>query len=62
MNLVLYGKHSIEKLEQWAVTLFSDVIDKNVVVPDLSQPVVPFDRTNLGKTIRFRPVKDEDGL
>lgn len=48
MNLVLIGKHSLEKLEQWAVDLFSGVENKNVVVPDFSKPMMPFDSTNMG--------------
>jgi secreted Zn-dependent insulinase-like peptidase len=43
MNLVLYGKSSLEQLEEWAVSLFSSVENKNVTVPDLSQPLMPFD-------------------
>ena len=48
MNLVLISKHSLEQLEQWAVSLFSSVENKNVVVPDMSKPVMPFDSTNMG--------------
>ena len=62
MNLVLYGKHSLEKLEEWAINLFSGVENKNVVVPALSKPVLPFDSANLGKLARFHPVKDKDSL
>ena len=43
MNLVLISKHSLEQLEQWVVELFSAVPNKNVIVPDLSQPKMPFD-------------------
>ena len=48
MNLVLYGKHSLEQLEEWAVSLFSPVPNKNVEHPDLSLPRKPFDESNLG--------------
>jgi len=48
MNLVIYGKHSLEQLEQWATSLFSGVENKNVTVPDYSQPKLPFDSTNMG--------------
>lgn len=62
MNLVLYGKHSLEQLEQWAVSLFSPVENKNVTVPDLSQPKMPFDSSNMGQVARYQPVKDKDTL
>jgi len=48
MNLVLYGKHSLEQLEEWAVSLFKGVENKDVIVPDLSKPAVAFDSSNLG--------------
>lgn len=62
MNLVLYGKHSLEKLEQWAVSMFSPVENKNVTVPDFSQPMMPFDASNMGQVARYQPVKDKDAL
>ena len=43
MNLVLYGNQSMEDLENWAVTHFSGIENKNVTVPDLSEPVMAFD-------------------
>ena len=48
MNLVIYGKHSLEQLESWATSLFTGVENKNVVVPDYSKPQMPFDSTNMG--------------
>lgn len=62
MNLVLYGKHSLEKLEEWAVTKFSGIENKNVVVPDLSLPKIPFDEENMGQIARFQPIKDKDQI
>lgn len=62
MNLVLSGKHSLEELEQWAVSLFSGVENKNVEVPDLSKPIAPFDSSNLGQLAKFPPVKDKDTI
>jgi len=62
MNLVLYGNHSLEKMEQWATSLFAGVENKNVVVPDLSKPCMPFDSTNLGQIAKFQPVKDKDTI
>ena len=48
MNLVVTGKHTIAQLEQWVVSKFSPVENKNVVPPDYSIPKLPFDSTNLG--------------
>ena len=62
MNLVLYGKHSIEQLEEWATSLFNGVENKDVTVPDLSLPQMPFDSSNLGKIARYQPVKDQETL
>ena len=36
--------------------------NKDVTVPDYSQPQMPFDSSNLGQTVRFQPVKDKDTL
>ena len=62
MSLVLYSKHPMEKLEEWAVSLFSGVENKNVTVPDYSQPKMPFDNENLGQIAKYQPVKDKDTL
>ena len=62
MNLVIYGKHSLTQLEEWATTLFSGVENKNVIVPDLSKPVMPFDSSNLGQVVRYQPIKDKDQI
>ena len=43
----------MEQLEAWAVSLFSGVENKEVIVPDLSQPVMPFDNENLGQIARY---------
>ena len=48
MNLVLYGNHELDQLENWAVSLFSGVENKNVTVPDLSEPVMAYNSENLG--------------
>lgn len=47
MKLCVSGKHSIEQLEEWVVKMFSDVVNKDVVVPDLGQPKMPYDQGNL---------------
>lgn len=48
MHLVVTGKHTIAQLEQWVVSKFSPVENKNVVPPDYSVPKMPFDKDNLG--------------
>jgi len=62
MNLVLYGKHSLEQLESWATSLFSGVHNKNVTLPDYSKPQHAFDSSNLGQFLRYQPIKDKDSL
>ena len=62
MNLVLYGNHSLDQLENWAVSLFSGVENKNVTVPDLSEPVMAYNSENLGQVIRHQPILDKDSL
>jgi len=62
MKLTVSGKHSMEQLEEWAVKMFSDVENKNVVVPDLSKPRMPYDKDNLGVIQRMNPVLDKDKL
>jgi insulysin len=42
--------------------MFSAVENKEIVVPDLGKPVVPFTHENLGKIQRFKPVLDKDEL
>ena len=62
MNLVLYGNHSLDQLEGWAVSMFSGVENKNVTVPDLSEPVMAYNSENLGQVIRHQPILDKDSL
>jgi secreted Zn-dependent insulinase-like peptidase len=62
MKLCVTGRHDIDKLESMAINLFSQVEDKNVVVPDLSQPAPAYDKNNLARFYRFIPVKDKDIL
>lgn len=61
MKLCVTGRHDIDKLEEMARQLFSQVADKEVKVPDLSKPA-PYDERNLGHFYRFVPVKDKDIL
>ena len=62
MKLTVSGKHSLEQLEQWAIALFSKVENKNVVVPNLGEPALPFTHENLGKIQRYKPVLDKDEI
>ena len=59
MKLVLYGKHSIERLEQWTTDLFSTIKNIDVEVPNLGDPA-SYDKENLAHIYRFVPVKDKD--
>ena len=61
MRLCMTGRHDIEKMEELARNLFSQVEDKEVVVPDLNTPVA-YDSKNLAHIHRFIPVKDKDIL
>lgn len=62
MHLVVTGRHSIQQLEEWVVSKFSDVENKNVVPPDYSKPAVPFDQENMGQIMKWRPIKDKNIL
>lgn len=62
MKLCVTGRHDIERLEELTRTLFSQVEDKSVIVPDLNAPVPAYDERNLGQIFRFIPVKDKDIL
>ena len=48
MHLVVTGKHTVEELEHWIISKFSDVVNKDVVLPDYSKPCLPFDAENMG--------------
>ncbi|OMJ90452.1 hypothetical protein SteCoe_7150 [Stentor coeruleus] len=54
MSLVLYGKEKTEILEQWAKDLFSQVIDKGVVLKSLDKPIFG----DVGKIIKIVPMKN----
>ena len=53
MKLTMTGKHTLETLEKWAVDLFSAVPNKNVKVPYLGEPKLPYTEENLGQFVRF---------
>ena len=42
--------------------MFSGVENKNVTVPDLSEPVMAYNSENLGQVIRHQPILDKDSL
>ena len=61
MNLTIVGRQEIDQLEQWVTEKFSPIENKNVTIPDLGTPS-PFPAENLGKFVKFVPVKDKDIL
>ena len=46
-------------MQSWVTDKFSPVIDYSVVLPDLGSPH-PYPKENLGKLVKFVPVKDKD--
>jgi insulysin len=61
MSLCVIGSEDIETLEKWVVEKFSPVVNKEVVVPDLCVEK-PFNPEDLGKIVKFVPIKDKDVL
>jgi len=59
MKLTVSGRHDIERLEDWVLDKFSAVENKSVELPDLGMPT-PYPPENLGKLVKFVPVKDKD--
>ena len=60
MTLVVYSKRKLDRMENWVKTMFSPVINKNVIVPELGKPM-PFTKENLnGRVVKFLPIKDLD--
>ena len=55
MTLCVIGKFDIATMEEWITEMFTPVINKNVVLPDLSTPE-PYPAASLNKFIRFVPV------
>ena len=47
MKLVIQGNHSFEKLEELA-QLFTGIENKDVVLPHLGEPEMPYTEANLG--------------
>ena len=48
---------SLEDLEEWVKEYFTEIENKDVEVPYLGDPM-PFGSQNLGKIVRYVPVKD----
>jgi insulysin len=61
MTLVLSSNHPLDDMEKWITEKFSEVVNKDVVLPDLVQPD-PFTADQLGKIVKMVPIKDEDKL
>ena len=57
MSLWIYGKESIEELEELVVTLFEDIPNKQVDLPSYSEPH-PFPIEWLKKIFKVVPTKD----
>jgi secreted Zn-dependent insulinase-like peptidase len=57
MNLTVSSRHDLDMLEDWVVNKFSPIENKGVVLPDLGLPT-PYPMENLGKLVKFVPVKD----
>ena len=59
MKLVVVSNQDLDKLEKLATELFTPVVNKDVVVPELNNPPA-YDESNLGTLYRFVPIKDKD--
>jgi len=61
MVLTVSSRLEVDKLEELVKLYFNEVVNKNVVVPDLSEPK-PFTADNLGCFTRYVPIQDKDRL
>lgn len=61
MTLAVTSKHTLDAMQEWVTTKFSEVINKDVVLPDLCSPH-PFPEENRCKLVRFVPIKDEKAM
>lgn len=48
MTLVISSKHKLSQLETWVRSTFAFVHDKQLKLPNLALPIVPFTKDNLG--------------
>ena len=62
MTLCVTSNQSLPELEKLVTDLFMTVENKKVQVRDLSQPVMPFTKMDLGTFTRFFPVNDKNTL
>ncbi|ODQ63961.1 hypothetical protein NADFUDRAFT_28003 [Nadsonia fulvescens var. elongata DSM 6958] len=56
MKLVVLGRESLDTLEKWVVSMFSDV--KNLNKPKPSYEAIPFTSKELKKFVKAKPVMD----
>lgn len=61
MTLALTSKHSLDEMEAWVKDGFSNVENKEVVVPNLVE-VDPFQADQMGRLVKMVPIKDEHKL
>lgn len=61
MTVTVTSNHSLDSMQEWVTAKFSEVVNKDVEVPDLCQPH-PYPEENRAKLVRYVPVKEEDGL
>ena len=59
MTLCITSNHDIASMEKWVVDKFSPVKNTEVVLPNLGDPA-PYSPQELGKLIKYVPVKDKD--
>ena len=57
MTLTVTSNHSLESMQEWVTSKFSEVVNKDIVIPDLCEPH-PYPEANRCKLIRYVPVKD----
>ena len=61
MTLCISSKFPLATLQKWVIEKFSPIVNKNVVIPDLTVPK-PWPKENLCKMAKYVPVNDEDLL
>ena len=60
MTLVVTGKHSLANLEKWVTEKFGPIVNKHVKLPSFA--LNSFRREDLGKLVRFKPVRGHDTI
>ena len=56
MNLVVSSKVPLDELEKLVRDKFSSIENKNLELPNLAEPILPYTKENLGMLIKFKPV------